>query len=37
MDKAHSVVILSLGDRVLKDVSKETTDVGIWSKLEGFI
>jgi hypothetical protein len=35
LDKAHSTIILSLGDRVLREVSKETTVAGIWSKLEG--
>lgn len=34
MLKAHSAIILYLGDRVLRDVSKETTTVGIWNKLE---
>lgn len=35
MEKAHSAIILSLGDRVLREVSKEITAAGIWSKLEG--
>ncbi|KAJ0844964.1 putative RNA-directed DNA polymerase [Helianthus annuus] len=35
MEKAHSAIILSLGDRVLREVSKETTASGVWSKLEG--
>ena len=34
LDKAHSAIILSLGDKVLRQVSKEKTAVGIWSKLE---
>ena len=32
--KAHSVVILCLGDKVLREVSKETTAAGILTKLE---
>jgi len=35
MDKAHSEIILSLGDKVLRQVSKEKTTTGIWSNLEG--
>jgi len=35
MDKTHSAIILSLGDKVLRQVSKEKTIAGIWSKLEG--
>ncbi|GKD76506.1 zinc finger, CCHC-type containing protein [Tanacetum coccineum] len=31
---AHSVLILCLGDRVLREVNKEMTAVGIWTKLE---
>lgn len=34
MDKAHSALILSLGDKVLREVSKETTAAAIWLKLE---
>ncbi|KAL5152122.1 Retrovirus-related Pol polyprotein from transposon TNT 1-94 [Glycine soja] len=34
MDKTHSAIILSLGDKVLRQVSKEKTIAGIWSKLE---
>lgn len=34
MEKAHSLIILCLADNVLREVSKETTAVGIWSKLE---
>ncbi|KAK9067917.1 hypothetical protein SSX86_012028 [Deinandra increscens subsp. villosa] len=34
MDKAHSALILCLGDRVLREVSKETTAGGVWMKLE---
>nr|KYP53379.1 Retrovirus-related Pol polyprotein from transposon TNT 1-94 [Cajanus cajan] len=33
-EKAHSAIILSLGDKVLRQVSKEKTAAGIWSKLE---
>ena len=32
--KAHSAVVLSLGDKVLREVSKETTAAGILKKLE---
>ncbi|GJX29581.1 hypothetical protein Tco_0237660 [Tanacetum coccineum] len=32
--KAHSVVILCLGNKVLREVIGETTAVGVWSKLE---
>ncbi|KAK1423937.1 hypothetical protein QVD17_19248 [Tagetes erecta] len=32
-EKAHSAIILSLGDKVLREVSKETTAHGIWTKL----
>ena len=35
IEKAHSVIILSLGDKVLRKVSKEKTAAGVWSKLEG--
>ncbi|KAD3641560.1 hypothetical protein E3N88_30784 [Mikania micrantha] len=34
MEKAHSAIILSLGDRVLREVSKETTAASVWTKLE---
>ncbi|GKC06572.1 hypothetical protein Tco_0998182 [Tanacetum coccineum] len=33
MKKAYSCLILSLGDRVLWEVTKETTAAGIWTKL----
>ncbi|GJY13619.1 hypothetical protein Tco_0382928 [Tanacetum coccineum] len=33
MKKAYSTLILCLGDRVLREVTKETTAVGIWTKL----
>nr|GEZ87294.1 retrovirus-related Pol polyprotein from transposon TNT 1-94 [Tanacetum cinerariifolium] len=32
--KAHSAVILCLGNKVLREVTGETTVVGVWSKLE---
>uniref|UniRef100_A0A803PJ67 Integrase catalytic domain-containing protein n=1 Tax=Cannabis sativa TaxID=3483 RepID=A0A803PJ67_CANSA len=34
LDKAHSAIILSLGDKVLKEISKEESAVGVWKKLE---
>ncbi|GKB45592.1 hypothetical protein Tco_0896345 [Tanacetum coccineum] len=33
MKKAYSTLILCLGDRVLREVTKETTAAGIWTKL----
>ncbi|GKE15301.1 hypothetical protein Tco_1422878 [Tanacetum coccineum] len=33
MKKAYSTLILCLGDRVLREVTKETTIAGIWTKL----
>ncbi|GKA20280.1 retrovirus-related pol polyprotein from transposon TNT 1-94 [Tanacetum coccineum] len=33
MKKAYITLILCLGDQVLQEVTKETTDVGIWTKL----
>ncbi|GJX90511.1 retrovirus-related pol polyprotein from transposon TNT 1-94 [Tanacetum coccineum] len=33
MKKAYSTMILCLGDRVLREVTKETTATGIWTKL----
>ena len=30
LQKAHSAIILSLGDKVLRQVSKEKTAVGFW-------
>ncbi|KHN21425.1 Retrovirus-related Pol polyprotein from transposon TNT 1-94, partial [Glycine soja] len=35
MDKAHTAIILSLRDEVLRQVLKEKTTSGIWLKLEG--
>ncbi|KAL6513040.1 E3 ubiquitin-protein ligase upl4 [Orobanche minor] len=32
--KAHSALILSLGDEVLREVSEETTALAVWGKLE---
>nr|GFA48164.1 retrovirus-related Pol polyprotein from transposon TNT 1-94 [Tanacetum cinerariifolium] len=32
--KAYSALILCLGDRVLREITKETTAVRIWKKLE---
>nr|GEU66622.1 retrovirus-related Pol polyprotein from transposon TNT 1-94 [Tanacetum cinerariifolium] len=32
--KAHTVIILCLGNKVLKDVTGETPTAGVWSKLE---
>src|SRR3954471_23054695 len=34
IEKAHSAILLSLGDKVLRQVSKETTASGLWVKLE---
>ena len=34
MDRAHSAIMLSLGDRVLREVCKEKTPSVVWSKLE---
>ncbi|KAL8460852.1 hypothetical protein ACS0TY_032380 [Phlomoides rotata] len=34
MEKAHSAIILYLGDKALRDVSKESTAKGVWDKLE---
>ncbi|GKC14815.1 hypothetical protein Tco_1011597, partial [Tanacetum coccineum] len=33
MKKAYSILILFLGDRVLREVTKKTTIAGIWTKL----
>ena len=33
--KAHSAIVLCLGDKVLREVAKETTARGIFTKLEG--
>ena len=34
LDKAHSAVLLSLGDKVLRQVSKEKSAAAVWAKLE---
>ncbi|GJZ14319.1 hypothetical protein Tco_0549549 [Tanacetum coccineum] len=34
LKSAHSALILCLGDRVLREVNKEMTAAGIWTKLE---
>lgn len=35
IDRSHKAIILNLGDKVLRKVSKEKTAVGILAKLEG--
>nr|KYP37886.1 Retrovirus-related Pol polyprotein from transposon TNT 1-94 [Cajanus cajan] len=35
MSKAHSLIILSLGDDMLREVVGETTTTSVWLKLEG--
>ena len=34
LEKAHSAILLSLGDKVLRQVSKETSAAAVWAKLE---
>src|ERR1044072_4176501 len=34
IEKAHGAILLSFGDKVLRQVSKETTAAGLWVKLE---
>ncbi|KAL8457037.1 hypothetical protein ACS0TY_035029 [Phlomoides rotata] len=34
MEKAHSAIILCLGDKSLREVSKEKTAIDVWKKLE---
>ncbi|KAL8508188.1 hypothetical protein ACS0TY_018681 [Phlomoides rotata] len=34
MEKAHSAIILCLGVKALREVSKESTAKGVWDKLE---
>ena len=34
MEKAHSAIILCLGDRALREVAREKTAAAIWTKLE---
>lgn len=36
MDKAHNTLIISLGDRVLRDVGDQKTAASLWKKLEDF-
>ena len=33
-NRAHSTLILSLGDSILREVSEEKTVLGIWNKVE---
>lgn len=33
-EKAHSMIILCLGDKALREVSKETTAMEVWEKLD---
>ena len=30
LGKVHNTIVLSLGDKVLREVSKETTGMGLW-------
>ncbi|KAL8549463.1 hypothetical protein ACS0TY_008341 [Phlomoides rotata] len=34
MEKVHSAIILCLGDKALREVSKESADKGVWDKLK---
>ncbi|KAL8487334.1 hypothetical protein ACS0TY_023853 [Phlomoides rotata] len=34
LEKAHSAIILCLGDKLLREVSKEKTAIDVWRKLE---
>ena len=34
LDKAHNALILSLGDKVLREISKEKSVAVVWLKLE---
>ena len=34
LEKAHSALLLSLGDKVLRQVCKESSAAVVWSKLE---
>lgn len=36
MDKARNTLIISLGDRVLRDVGDQKTSASLWKKLEDF-
>lgn len=33
IEKAHNIIVLSVGDKVFRQVSKEKTTVGVWTKL----
>ena len=33
-NRAHSTLILSLGDSILREISEEKTTLGIWNKVE---
>lgn len=35
IEKAHNAIILSLSDKLLRQVSKEKTTTNVWNKLEG--
>lgn len=35
IEKAHSAIILSLGDKILRKVSKENITINVWIKLKG--
>ena len=34
LEKAHNVIILNLGDKVLREVSKEESTAAVWLKLD---
>jgi len=34
LEKTRNVVVLSLGDKMLRHVSKEKTTIRLWTKLE---
>src|SRR4051812_1674547 len=34
IEKAYNAILLSLGDKVLRQISKETTTSGLWAKIE---
>lgn len=35
VEKSQNAIVLSLNDKVLRQVSKEKTATGVWAKLEG--
>jgi len=37
MEKAHNVIVLILGNKVLRKVYKEKTSTGVWTKLESLL